>query len=456
MSIRNKIVGLALLGLLSFTHTACDKFLEPEPQANLAPDAVFTDLAGANAAIIGAYGSLTSANYYGLRYAVFADLAADNIAHNGTFPSFSEIKLRNIQPSNVENTNMWAALYQGINRCNNIIEQVPSIVSISDADKQRLIAEAQFLRAYYYFDLVRYWGDVPLVLTPTKEASPDLLVSRSSVNTVYDQVKADLNAAEPNLPEVNLGRATKSVAGALKARLALYRQQWQEASDLADQIITSNRFTLVPNYRDVFDIKNSAESIFEVQFDNTNGNQYAFFFFPTTRGGRNEVGPTGAGSTLPTAYEVGDLRKDASISNGQFLVDGRMIPAGTGIKYTRAGTGEDNYRAIRYAEVLLIGAEAKAQLNDLPGALVLINRIRTRAGLPVRTAAELATKEATLLAIEQERRVELAMEGHRWFDLIRTGRAQQVLNIADSRKLLFPIPFREITNNPNLEQNPGY
>ena len=199
-------------------------------------------------------------------------------------------------------------------------------------------------------------------------------------------------------------------------------------------------------------MENSAESIFEVSFDNITQGQYAFFYFPGSRGGRNEVGPLG--TTLLTAYETGDQRRPASISDGTFQVSGLAIPANVGIKYTKAGTGEDNFRVIRLAEVILISAEAKARIGtDLAGARALLNRVRTRAGLPASTAA---TQAALLTAIEQERRVELAFEGHRWFDLIRFGRAQTVLSITDGRRLLLPIPFREITNNKNITQNPGY
>ena len=452
MFLRNKLVRVALLGTLGLAGTSCDKILDQQPQNSLDSAQVFTDLAGANAALTGVYGGLTTSNYYGLRYPVFADLLADNLAHIGTFPSFAEIKNRNIQTNNVEVTNMWAAIYTTINRANNVIEYTPGIGSISDADKKRLIAEAKFLRALSYFDLVRYWGDVPLVLVATKKADASLNVARTPANAVYDQVKKDFDDAEADLPEGTASRANKSAARALKARLALYRGQYTEAAALADQVIANTKFTLLPVYRDNFDVKNSTEAIFEINFDNITSSQFAFFNFPGSRGGRNEVSPTG--TTLPAAYETGDRRKAASISDGTFTVNNQTIPANVGVKYTKAGTGEDNFRVIRLAEVILISAEAKARIGtDLPGALVLVNRIRTRAGLTPSTAL---TQAALLTAIEQERRVELAFEGHRWFDLVRTGRAQTALGITDPRKLLLPIPFREITNNPNLTQNPGY
>lgn len=439
------------MGALGLAGTSCDKVLDQQPQNALDSAQVFTDLAGANAALTGVYGGLTTANYYGLRYPEFSDLLADNLAHLGTFPSFAEFKNRNIQTNNVEVSNMWADIYATVNRANNVIEYVPAVGGILDADKKRLVAEAKFLRALSYFDLVRYWGAVPLVLTATKKADTSLNVARTPANAVYDQVKKDLDDAENDLSEGSPSRASKSGARALKARLALYRGQYTEAATLADQVIATTKYTLLPVYRDNFDAKNTTEAIFELNFDNITRSQFAFFFFPGSNGGRNEIGPLG--TTLPAAYEVGDVRKNASISDGTFPVDGRLIPANVGIKYTRAGTGEDNFRILRLAEVILIGAEAKAQNNDLIGSLTLLNRIRTRAKL----APSLAATQADLLsAIEQERRVELAFEGHRWFDLVRTGRAQTLLGITDARRLLLPIPFRDITNNPNITQNDGY
>lgn len=451
MFLRNKIARVALLGALGLAGTSCDKILDQQPQNALDSAQVFTDLAGANAALTGVYGGLTTANYYGLRYPEFSDLLADNLAHLGTFPSFAEFKNRNIQTSNVEVSNIWQDIYATVNRANNVIEYVPGVGGILDADKKRLVAEAKFLRALSYFDLVRYWGAVPLVLTATKKADTSLNVARTPANAVYDQVKKDLDDAENDLGEGSPSRASKSGARALKARLALYRGQYTEAASLADMVIATTKFSLLPVYRDNFDAKNTVEAIFELNFDNITRSQFAFFFFPGSRGGRNEIGPLG--TTLPAAYEVGDVRKNASISDGTFPVDGRLIPASVGIKYTRAGTGEDNFRVLRLAEVILIGAEAKAQNNDLVGSLTLLNRIRTRAKLAPAVAV---TKADLLSAIEQERRVELAFEGHRWFDLVRTGRAQTLLGITDARRLLLPIPFRDITNNPNITQNDGY
>jgi hypothetical protein len=452
MNIRSKATTLALLGVLSLGAGSCSKFLEPLPQNSISPAQVFADEAGANAALVGTYGALTSTSYLGVTYPVFADMAADNLAWTGTYPTWAQVKNHTILADNVDIVNTWAALYFVINSANNVITLAPGIASIPDSRKAQLVAEARFLRAAAYFDLTRYWGDVPLVLTPTTGPGASLFVANTPKAQVYDQIKLDLTAGEAVLPDVNVGRATKWAAKALKARLALYRQQWQEASDLSDQIIASGKFQLLPTYRAVFTTENSAESIWEVEFEATGNKSYeAFYMVPGANGGRNEASPTGAASTLPAAYEAGDTRMAATISDGTFLIGGAKVPAGVQIKYYQPN-GEDNFRYIRYAEVLLTGAEAKAQLGNAAGALTLLNQVRTRAGL----APSVAAGSALLDAIAQERRVELALEGHRWFDLIRTGKAQQVLGITDPNRLLFPIPLREIQNNPNIKQNPGY
>ncbi|NVO30521.1 RagB/SusD family nutrient uptake outer membrane protein [Hymenobacter lapidiphilus] len=442
-------VRLTMLGLLGLA-TSCEKTLDLKPANSLQADQVFVDAAGANAATIGAYGAFTSANYYGLRYPAFADLASDDVDHIGTFPTFAQIDGYNILPDNVDITNLWAALYVGVNRSNNVIAYAPPITAIPLATRRRLVAEARFVRAYNYFDLTRFWGAVPLSLTPTTAPDGSLNLARTPVADVYTQIKADLDSAVLYLPAQNTGRATIWSARALKARLSLYEKQWAEAERLADQVIASPLFALQPSYRSIYDNKNTSESIFEVQFDIQNQSQFAFFYFPQASGGRNEITPSPA---LRAAYETGDTRRPASISNGTFLVAGRAVPANVGIKYTDAGNGTDNFRAIRLAEMILTSAEAKAQQGKLAESLILLNRIRVRAGLPVRVALGQAD---LLTAIYQERRVELAMEGHRWFDLIRTGRAQQVLGVPDANRLLLPIPLRETINNPNIRQNPGY
>ncbi|WBO83152.1 RagB/SusD family nutrient uptake outer membrane protein [Hymenobacter yonginensis] len=454
MNIRSKFSTLAVLGLLSLGASSCSDFLTPEPRNSVDRTQVFTDLEGARAALNGTYGNLLSANNAGLRVPIFADLLADNLAHIGTFPTFAQLKNRAILPDNTEVTNMWSSLYSTVNRANNVIAYTPAVTGTTDAVKSQIVGEALFVRALAYFYLVNYWGDVPLVVTPTTTPDNTLFVARNPKAAVYDQMVADLTAAEAALPTTGgPARATRLAATALKARIALYRQQYSEASRLSDLVLAGS-YTLNPSYRTAVASENPAESIFEVQFDAQNQSSYAFFMLPTANGGRNEMSPTGTGSTLPTSYETGDQRRDATISNGTFTLNGRAVPTGNQVKYTDPGTGTDNFKTIRLAEIILISAEAKARLNDVPGAITALNRIRTRAGLTA--VATTLTQTQVLDQIERDRRSELALEGHRWFDLIRTGRAQAVLGITDVNRLLLPIPFRETVNNPNITQNPGY
>ncbi|QIP13846.1 RagB/SusD family nutrient uptake outer membrane protein [Spirosoma aureum] len=429
---------------------ACKTFLDQPPQSAVSTEEAIADPAGARAAMMGLYASLASG--YGQTYTVYPDLLADNLAHNGSLSDLNEFKNHAILAANGSIGSLWQSFYQGINQANNLLDQVPLIADPAFTDQKQLIAEAKFARALLYFQLVRYWGDVPLITSPTRTAD-NLLVSRTPADQVYARIQTDLSEATPDLPQVAVGRATQASAQTLSARVALQRQDYATAATLSGAIIQRKLFSLVTDYRLLFATRNTAESIWELQYNSTSTNGLAFWFFSTALGGRNEVGPRGVGSSLEAAYEPGDRRKEASISPGGILLDGKVIPTGIGIKYFRISTQDDDVLVIRYAEVLLIRAEALAQLGELAESLALVNQIRQRAGLGTLT---IQNQNELLRTIEQERRVELAMEGHRWFDLIRTGRAQQVLGILDPNKLRLPIPQQDLRLNPNLTQNESY
>lgn len=454
--IHNKYFKIVALGLL-LSSSACDP-LDVEPQASLPAETALSNRTGAEAGLIGAYSALQSVNYMGLRYFVFADLTADNALHTGTFPSFAQISQRSILTDNVELSNMWNAIYVGINRANNLIANVPSVDDPA-FNKESVLGQARFLRAYHYFNLINYFGGspsgfgnnglgVPLRTTPTLTPGDADPTPRASEAEVIAQVLEDLDFAIANLPEsfagaAGKGRATRSAAIALKSRVQLYQNNYQDAADLAGQVIETERFELVDNYQDIYEQRNTAESIWELQFDAVNSNSIAFFWLPTSLGGRNEVSPA---TNLAVAHEEGDERLETNVLTTTY----------TG-KYTRISDGTDHVMLIRYAEVLLNRAEALARIGGVENMLeatALLNEVRDRAELaPV---AEL-TQEALIDAILKERRIELANEGHRWFDLRRTGRAAEVLGITDPNRLRWPIPQREILNSEDLvEQNPGY
>jgi starch-binding outer membrane protein, SusD/RagB family len=447
-----KVLALALLVSLS----GCDNILEPQPRLDIASAQAITDKRGAEAALLGAYSELQSNNYYGFEYPALAYLSADEVDWSGSFNYYQQFDRNAIPAENSSVKSVWSQIYRVVNVANNLIEQVPAIQdrNLTEAQRQRILGEAYFLRALSYFDLGRAWGGVPLVLQPTKDKNSGKGIGRASLEQTYAQVLADLELAEPLLPTLGVrARASKEAVWALKARLYLYSQNWAKAEEYATLVINGGKARLVQPYSAFYTGKQTEESILELVYDNADRNSHANYGLTSSRGGRYEW--------KPSASIVQDLR-NPSIGGSRSALIGAQMNGGTetvfGQKYTKIATGEDGAFILRIAEQYLIRAEArlKRALPDLPGALADLNLVRQRAELQPLVTAD---PNAALLAVEQERNVELAFEGHRWFDLIRTGRAQAVLGISDPNKFLFPIPNSEILADPDLgpeDQNPGY
>ncbi len=449
------ILSIIFASMLVFvTFTACDKNIELEPETALDGTAGFKTKQDVDAALIGCYSALQSGNYMGLRYWALSDMYADIIAHTGTFPSFAQIANRNILADNVELRNMWQQIYIGINRANNVIASAPG-VSDPSFDVNNAIGEARFLRAYHYFNLLILYGGsntgynqagglgVPLVTTPTLTAEDAAPKPRNTEAEVWALILDDLDFAAQNLANSNgTGRANKRVAQALKARAHLFRGEWTAAETAAGDVITTGGYSLIPGatYADIFLKKNTAEAIWELQFDATNTNSIAFFYYPTSLGGRNEITST---TGLRDAHEAGDVRQAVNYTTS---------PAGKTQKYTRV-PGDDNVLLIRLAEMYLIRGEARARSGKLPDALDDLNAIRTRAGLGDISPA---TADEIVQAIGNERRLEFAHEGHRWFDLRRYN-TLSVVGITQEFRALWPIPQREVDTSAGIiAQNPGY
>jgi len=398
---------------------------------------------------------------------------ADNINHVGTFPSFSAIWNVAILPDNTEVNNMWNSMYSTINRANTVIAAVPGIADPT-LNKDNALAEARVLRANVYFDLIRYWGGsitgfnkaggvgVPLVLTPTLVEADAKPKARATEAAVMAQVIADLDFAigVATFPNNNTtGRVNKDYAKALRARVALYMDDNTTALTYSNELIASGRYALTPGvtYRDIWANKNTKESLWEIQFEPTNSNSVAFFYYTTATGGRNEIATS---SGLNTAHEAGDVRQAINATT----LGGGSTNLKT-LKFTRVSTGDDNVVMFRLSELYLIRAEARAQIGtDLVGALADVNVIRIRAGLAANTTA---TTTATLMtAILKERRVEFAHEGHRFFDLKRTNLLATTIGasyfgisgtINNTFRALWPIPQREtLTSGGIIAQNTGY
>jgi starch-binding outer membrane protein, SusD/RagB family len=445
-----KVLALAILVSLS----SCGDILEPQPRLDISSESAITDKRGAEATLLGAYSELQSNNYYGFAYPALAYLSADGVDWSGSYNFYQQFDLNAIPSENSSIKSVWSQIYRVVNVSNNLIEKVPAIQdrNLTEVQRQKLLGEAYFLRALAYFDLGRAWGGVPLVLQPTVDKNSGKGIGRATLEQTYGQVLADLEQAEELLPALTVrSRASKEAVWALKARLYLYQQNWEKAEEYATLVINSGKASLVQPYSAFYTDKLTEESILELAYDNADRNSHANYWLTSSRGGRYEW--------KPSASITQDLLNPA-IGGTRSALIGSQVNGGTetiyGQKYTKVATGEDGAFILRVAEQYLIRAEARLKQNNLPGGLADLNEVRARAELQPLVILDL---QAALLAVEQERRVELAFEGHRWFDLIRTDRAEEVLGIKDRNKLLFPIPNSELLADPDLgpeDQNPGY
>lgn len=438
---------LFIFSLLCLFAPACD-VLDVAPQSSIPAGEAFKDKQGIERGILGAYSGLQSLSYYGRTYAIFSDLAGDNLAHppNATAVSYAEVDNNAILPENESVDGIWSVIYDAINVANNVIVQVPKMSDMTDAEKNRALGELYFLRALNHFNLMNYFGAIPVKTSPTVGVE-NINVPRDPTDAVYAQIIQDLRFAAENLPAGGPKiRASKHAANALLARVYLYKKDYENALAFATQVIDNGGYALQENYGDIFASEGTAESIFEVDFTALDRNRIAEYNFPLTLNGRREVEPA---ADLIAAYTAPDERLAASIA-----VTGGLPYA---IKYDDLGTGSDNFVVLRLADMYLIRAEARASVNG-PADLIRedLNTIRNRANL-----ADISTGSypELLAAIESERRLEFAFEGHRWFDLVRTGRAVDVLpTVMNTDQTLFPIPLSELLSNthPGMTQNPGY
>jgi gamma-glutamylcyclotransferase (GGCT)/AIG2-like uncharacterized protein YtfP len=445
-----KVLALALVVSLS----SCDKILDPEPRLDVSSEQAITNKRGAEAALLGAYSELQSNNYYGFEYPALAYLSADEVDWSGSYNFYQQFDLNAIPAENSSIKSVWSQIYRVVNVANNLIDKVPAIQdrNLTEAQRQTILGQAYFLRALSYFDLGRAWGGVPLVLQPTVDKNSGSGIKRATREQTYTQVLTDLEQAELLLPSLTArSRASKEAVWALKARLYLYQQNWQKAEEYATLVISSGKAKLVTPYSAFYTGKQTEESILELVYDNADRNSHANYWLTSSRGGRYEWKPSASITQDLRNPAIGGTRSvliGTQTNNGNELVYGQ--------KYTKIATGEDGAFILRIAEQYLIRAEARLKQNDLTGGLADLNAVRKRAEVQPLVTLDL---QAALLAVEQERKVELAFEGHRWFDLIRTGRAQQVLGISDPNKFLYPIPNSEILADPDLgpeDQNPGY
>lgn len=483
-----KKLQLYLLAIL-FVSVSCSDELNVEPNDAMSEFDFLNNPDNAIQLVNGVYNKLLDWNMSSFAWIGVTSITSDD-ADKGSTPGDTGTDKHKLDALNFDSNllsfkDVWDARYDGIYRANNAIYYLERL-TIDQNLKNRLIGEAKFLRALWYFDLVRCFGGVPLVTSKIEitdiETVNAVVYNRKSKAETYAQIEADLLDAIEKLPtksqyaQSDLGRASKGAAQALLAKSYLYQEQWQKAFDTSDLVLNSGTYGLMPNYADVWKEigENGIESIFEVQATLSKG----IVGYTDVQGPRGTPdlgwGFNTPSASLANAYSAGDLRKNATIlfvqSSPFLLWDGfEGSPSWNNSRYNykayqssvveswngNKGETAKNLRILKFSDVVLIRAEAALQLGNSAEALVQVNRLRTRAGL----------SELTSISLDQlyeERHLEMAMEHDRWFDLVRTRQAQSKMaqngkTFIVGKHELFPIPIDLITQSGGLLlQNPGY
>jgi starch-binding outer membrane protein, SusD/RagB family len=486
------VAGSTLLSACSKSFTNSNDTLLGQPAATQFWKTA-SDAAGAVNSI---YGNLRS--YANTAFPAIAvesmgadDVIKGSVASDATF--MNEYDQFTIDPSEGQLLGFWQGQYQNINFCNQVLDHIDTMAAVPSNLKTQYDGEAKFVRALSYFRLERAYGNIPLLLTvPLTPAQQN--VAQSTPAQVWAAIEKDLTDAAADLPTTydaaDIGRATKGAALALHAKVSLYEKNWSDAANYSSQVMALGVYSLYPDYYQMFRYagENCSESVFEVQCDyvpnndDINSSQYS-----QVEGDRDVSPSVGWGFNVPTQdlvneFETGDYRLTATV-----MIQGTTTPSGDAVPMASAGAPTmydmksyvpfavaalspnqgcgQNYRVIRYADVLLINAEANNEMGNSADALTSLEMVRARARAqstdPTTDIPQVTTTDQGSLrtAIYHERRVELAMEFDRYFDVIRQGRAASVFGPLGwtSKNTWWPIPQSEIDlSGDKLVQNPGY
>lgn len=447
--------------LVWLATASCKKLVTADlPVETVPASTVFNSDETATAAVVGMYSQMmpTSLFFSCGGTTVYAGLSADELYTTLTGTTDKEFYQNTLQPGNsVVRLNFWLRMYQHVYQANACIEGLQSSGNLSAGVKKQLLGEAKFMRAFLYFYLVNLFGDVPLVTGTNYRANASL--PRVAAAGVWAQITNDLKEAKENLleeyPTAERVRPNKWAAVALLARTYLYQKEWAEAEAEATLVINSGTYSLEPDLNNVF-LSGSTEAVWQLApveegFNTTETRAFIPNLFPAAR-------PSYALTPQAVAaFELNDNRRTAWVASKTANGVTYVYPYKYKVRLVGLPVTE-YYIMLRYAELFLIRAEARAEQSKVSEAAEDLNAVRLRAGLPETTA----TTEADMhIAIEQERRIEFFAEwGHRWLDLKRTGRVQAVMAATkptwQPNAVLYPIPQTDILQNPSLVQNPGY
>ena len=474
MKFRN--LNIALLAAAGLLMTGCSKDFLDVPSQEVIEAEDSNENYSPEVLVNGIYGMFTDWNY-GFSFLGITEIISDN-SDKGSSPTDTggdKDILDNLTYTSTAGSfaALWKQWYKSIGRATNSIQYTEEYGLTDETLKNRYIGEARFLRALNYFWLVRGWGDVPI-------QEKDLII-RAPQAEVYAYIEADLQFAINNLPDKSkyaakdLGRATKGAAQGLLSKVYLYQGKWQQAFDLAQAVISSGEYSLEPDYAKIWRLagENGSESLFEVQ---ARGSSIAHGIqqYSQTQGPRGGAAGIGWGFNTPSQNlldafnaEKDDIRRDATIIfRNETMFDGLLIGNTENEMYNEkayssanggAGDTDKNLRYLRLGEIYLIKAEAANELGNTSEALTALNAVRSRVKLANSTASgQVAIRQA----IWKERRLELAMEHDRWFDLVRTKQAEAAMKAAGkpfvAKHYLFPIPDNQLIQTPDMVQNTGW
>jgi hypothetical protein len=466
----HKIKMMAVLFLLSGLYTSCKKMIDIPPNPSTLPQTqVFADSADVMSAISGVYVYdiflSQGIAYHSTQLQPTTGLTSDELLFTGTAPSSPDSPPLYNNAMTSQNSFAlvpWTSFYTGLYQVNVCLEGVQGSTGISAALKQQLTGELEVIRAMYYLDLVNLYGGVPLVTVSNYLTTATL--PRASVDNIYTQIMTDLTDAQTKLkaayPSSGRARVNLYTADALLARVYLYRGQWQNAYNAANQVISSGVYSLVSDLNNVF-LHGSNEAIWQIPVSTVHNEttQEAGAFIPGTSFFAPPTPNYSLNPYLMNAFEPNDQRWAKWVATKVATVGSVTQTYYYPYKYkvVTPPTNED-YMMMRYAEQYLIRAEAAAHLSNTAGAIADLNVLRARAGL----GATMASSQADVLtAVMHERQIELFCEGDfRWLDLKRTGTIDAVLSVEKPSwrpyQALFPIPYSQTQLNPQLTQNPGY
>lgn len=486
MKIFNNIKIAGVLTMLAFIAPSCKDFLEENPKDRIATSNYYSSEQDAISAVNAIYAHLNSQSgdtFGGVFHSNFwitIGLASDEMLNNQA-GAVNEDQLSNFtySPDNAVIFDVWKQHYKAISLANIAIERIPAI-NMNETLRDRLVNEAKFLRGMLYFNLVRMFGEIPLVLKAIEPLTPSV----SSVDDIYAQIIQDLTDAE-NLPAEQVegrGRATSGAAKAILAKVYLTRKAFDKSAEKSLEVIESDLYDLWDDFKDVYKIANRGkqEAIFSVGFGDANGSiifwevaQFHVRLLPaaltTASVTSNTHGWQVPTPSLALAYDAADERGPVT-TFGEFneTVAGEDYDVDFDRAYFRkywdvtvpgefsAQQSNQDFRVIRFSDVLLMYAEALNEAGDRDVAHDYLNMVRNRAGLEDLSGL---SQEAFRDAVLNERRLEFAAEGQRWFDLVRTGKLEALVPLAkpgvipQQKHYLFPIPQHERDVNPNLPQN---